>query len=215
MEFYDLDVRKIDNLMLATYQKFGYSGICLVKKINLDKQKDLKLEQKSNEMIYNGVSLEANSFGPIRKFIRRYRKKLDLIYVPLRFWAKGSQELIDVFTLDTKLEKRMARRLKEKEIGIEISLNQILQTWGLKRAGLLNKLEEAIKLINKYKLKVIFTSRAENVYDLRAPMDMASILSVLGLKDPIKSVSSNCQFLLKRSKEIRSPKTIMPGVKLK
>lgn len=217
-KFYDLYVKRIDSEILDTLKKFGYSGICLVKEINLDKEKvDLKpLKQIQNDLdVHQGVSLEAKNFGKIRKFVRKYRKKLGLIYAPIRFWKKGSQELIDAFTLDGELEPRIARVIKEKEIGVELSIKDFLGTSGLKRAGLLNKLIKAIRILNKYQIKVVCTSRAENVYDLRAPKDMASVLGVLGLEGALNSVSKNCDFLLKRSKKIRDSKTPMPGVRIK
>lgn len=217
-KFYDLHIKKINNETSRLLKKFGYDGACLVKDINLKKEKNLNLEEfkkpkYDNLEIHIGVNLISKKWGPIKKFIRRYRRDLGLIYAPIKFWKKGSRELIDIFTMNGKMEDRIARKLKEKGIAVEIPIKEILKTYGLKRASIINKVWKTIKILNKYETKIVCTSKAENPYDLRAPKDIVSFLDILEAKNTIDSVSKNCEFLLKRSKEIRNSKTIMPGVK--
>ncbi|MBI2042792.1 hypothetical protein HYT25_00185 [Candidatus Pacearchaeota archaeon] len=63
----------------------------------------------------------------------------------------------------------MAKLAKKKDVSIGINLDEILNFHGKKKAEILARIQQNIKLCNKNKLKMIFLKTQErNQYDLKA-----------------------------------------------
>lgn len=97
---------------------------------------------------------------------------------------KGVQILLDPVTPKAKeFDTAIAQVAKDNGVAIGISLAQILDAVGPDRVRLLKNLFHLIKICKKMKNDVVIVSGARNVYEMRAPKELASIGVLIGLSE--------------------------------
>jgi len=98
----------------------------------------------------------------------------------------------------------------------EVNLRPLTSKEGPERAYHLSHVSRELRFALRFKVPVILSSGAVDMYDLRAPIDMAYILTMAGLRfsDALKTVSENPEALWKTVRSRRHPGYIMPGVRV-
>jgi len=114
------------------------------------------------------------------------------------------------------LDHVMMKYMAERNIAYAIRFSDILRSYGAKRIQLLGRIRQNITLAEKYKTPVIAVSGAANEYEMRAPREIASYLSFLGLRENAgKAVCENPSAVIKKAQDRKSPEVITEGVSVK
>jgi len=97
---------------------------------------------------------------------------------------KRVQVLLDPVSADKKFfDTAVARIAKDNNITIGVSLASLLDTNGLMKVKLLRNITSMITICNKLSTRVVIVSGARNKWGMRAPQDLASIGSFIGLDE--------------------------------
>lgn len=100
---------------------------------------------------------------------------------------------------------------------LEINACDILGSQGFGRIQLLSKLRREVKIAEKYDVPLVVSSGARDKFMLRAPRDLAFLItSLLDMKVrmALKTVSENPLDIVVRNREKLSPSYVMPGVRI-
>jgi ribonuclease P/MRP protein subunit RPP1 len=111
----------------------------------------------------------------------------------------------------------IARACVEKNIAIEFNFSNILDASGRKRAEMLARMAQNVRICRQTNCDMIITSGAKDMYGMRAPMDLIAFGTVIGmtLEEAKAAVSANPAKVLKRSEDRRNPDIILKGLKVK
>ena len=109
---------------------------------------------------------------------------------------------------DSGLDHICVRSASENNVAIEINFNEVLNSKN--RSQSLSFLRRNIYLCNKYNAKIITTSGAKSIWEMRSPRELASLTNLLGLdiKSAIDSVSSVPEEIINTNREKISGKRI-------
>ncbi len=126
---------------------------------NFDKaRKDLKIMRQRNpeKLIgFTGADDELN-----KKILEK--EKVD-IFMPILFHRKDYQK-----QRNSGLDSVMAKLAKKNNVVIGIWLDELLNSKENKKAEILSRITQNIKLCKKNKLKMVFIASRKDVYDLKA-----------------------------------------------
>lgn len=171
---------------IAMAKKLGYSKLCFVYD-DPEKIKEARKKYKDNSLIIFGV------IGTYRT-IPKVRNTADLVIVESsdsdRKLLENSEEIILVNVEETKKSDFMHQRASglnhimcslahKNDITLAFSFSKILNA--PKRAELLGRIKQNIKLCRKYKVKTRIASFAETPYEMRSPRDLIDFFSNLGM----------------------------------
>ena len=122
-----------------------------------DFQKARKKKKESKEKrIFSSNNDELN-----RKILEK--EKIDVLLL------NQSQRRDRMKQRDSGLNHVLAKIAKKKGVAIGINLDEIINTRGQKKAEILARVKQNIKLCNKKKLRMKFiTQKQRNIYDLKA-----------------------------------------------
>ena len=118
-------------------------------------------------------------------------------------------------TKSPKFDTIQARLMGKNNKALEITLSEILIAEN--RVPVIKKLNKILSDATRYKVKVILSSGAHNIYEIRAPRDIASVIkTLLGIKIDIcfEMLRENPINIIFESKEKRSKGFVMPGLKV-
>lgn len=236
MPFYDLHIHSAFSegessleQLASTAKKLGYSGICFSEYFENDSQiKNLWeeiLKVKGEVGIEIFLGFEARNEKELMKLVER-RTKFDVLLVHggdlrLNRIACGTPE-VDILTHpefnrnDSGLNHVLLKSAAKNNVAIEINFRQVLIASKKTRSKILSNIEKNVRLAKKLKAPLIICSGAISHWELRDPKVLNSFAMQLGLdlKNAENSLSKVPQEILERSKERRSEKWIMPGVKI-
>lgn len=140
---------------LSEYCKdFGFSKFIIVKEIK---------------------SLEGKDDNSIRKALEN--KDTDLIYGIEKFREKDR-----INQKDSGLNQVLCKLANKNKIKIGFSFSDVLNFEGIKRAKILGRMVQNVKLCNKYKIDMVVGSFAKNKYELRNAKDLVAFGEFLGMK---------------------------------
>ncbi|MGC8993435.1 MAG: ribonuclease P protein component 3 [Candidatus Aenigmatarchaeota archaeon] len=215
--------------IVKTAKELGYKGIGFISyPLKKEEEEILRAEVNRISNEYNFeiyVGFEANNKLELKHLLNR-RRELDLILV------RGGTNLmnrvavenrgVDILThpnhqrKDCGINHILARLAKENEVAIEINFREILNTEGLIRKNVLANHAEIIRLYKKFKFPLIVSSGALSHWQIKDPKVLISYLVTLGLEmsEAKKALKDYPKMILERSKERKSEKWVMPGVKL-
>ncbi len=94
---------------------------------------------------------------------------------------KGVNVLLDPIGLRSEFDTAVGQIAKDHGIFIGISLRNIIETKHAHRPRLLSNLSSMVGICKKMRNDMIIVSGARNVYEMRAPEDLASIGPLMGL----------------------------------
>ncbi len=216
-EFVDLGVQPIEGLIesiIETVKQLGYS------KIGVEGNK------KSDSLdLVNRVDLYPRNQNDLGKQLRKLRYKAEIIVVHCttrsvsrqaardnrvdfcRFPISGGKRL-------QYLDRRQAGLMRDSGAGYEVCLRDLLvddRVQLIKRIGIIRK---SLNIAMKYNLPVVASSGAEDVYGVRDPNGLASLLSLLGVDEEpaLDMVSSIPNGVIEENRAKLGPNFIEPGV---
>ncbi|MBI4399607.1 hypothetical protein HY570_02560 [Candidatus Micrarchaeota archaeon] len=174
MRFFDLHVK----FEFKDFQTFGFHNIGVNNStiievvVNNSNQLSKKIANKIN--IVNSTSVE---------LLKKGIKKFDLVYFP-------------GFYLDSTLIRAVAENKK----AFEIPISDILNVSGIKRAYIMGRIRQFLRLCNRSHASYVLTSRAKDTLEVKAPSEMIAIGEILGLtKDQaIRAITETPESILRK-----------------
>src|SRR3990167_10908509 len=123
---------------------------------DFSKARDLIRKNRGKKLVFSSDDDE---------LARKILEKEDVqIYMPILFHRKDRQK-----QRESGLDHVMAKIAKKKNILIGINLREIISARGTKKAEILARISQNIKICNKNKLKMVFLKTKErNSYDLKS-----------------------------------------------
>jgi len=230
--FVDLQVYTVDSGGKSTADEyasflsilgFKYVSFVCFNRPNKDKFKEYRRSVEDYGLEYvNRVDLEVSSLSRAKSFLRRYRRDVDIIVVrprninAARFSARDRR--VDMVFFDEKSPKFdviQARLMSINNKVLEISLNEILVTEN--RVMEIKRLNKVLRTALGYGIKIVLSSGAHSVYEIRAPRDMISVIKTLSgikIKNEFEMMRDNPLDVIFKSKERRKREFVMPGVRI-
>ena len=128
----------------------------IINEKDFSKARDLIRKNRDKKLVFSSDDDE---------LARKILEKEDVqIYMPILFHRKDRQK-----QRESGLDHVMAKIAKKKNILIGINLREIISARGTKKAEILARISQNIKICNKNKLKMVFLDFGEkNVYDLKS-----------------------------------------------
>lgn len=216
--------------LASTAKLLGYRGICFAEYFqNFNQLKRLqeeieKVKKKIGIEIYLGF--EARDTRELTK-LADIRRKFDVLLarggdLKLNRLACETAE-VDILThpgyerFDSGLNHVLVKEAAKNNVAIEVNFREILITSKNTRSRVLSNIGNNLKLAKKYHAPVILCSGAISHFELRSPECLISMANQLGLelKDAKDSISRIPENILKQTRERRSEKWILPGVRVK
>ncbi|MEM5879184.1 MAG: RNase P subunit p30 family protein [Candidatus Aenigmatarchaeota archaeon] len=235
MKFFDLHIHSAFSggessleELARTAKLLGYSGVCFVFYYQDETQKDILLAEieriKKEVGIEAYLGFEARDLRELR-ILSKKRKSFDLLLarggdVEMNRTACETPE-VDILTHpeyqrnDSGLDHVSVKFAAKNDVAIEINLREILISNKASRAKILANITKNVRLAKKYKAKIVVCSGAVSHWELRDPLCLASIASLLGvdLKDAKKAVSEIPGQIVEKARNRRSENWVMPGVR--
>lgn len=198
--FFDLHIQGNHELAMDA-EKMGYSGVAIVfnSKDYKDKSEIFRkikrtadgFQENNKPYIKFGVEIDAKNPDDLKKQVRKFRKKADVILVhggDLKINRAATEDpRIDILChpyrsrYDSGINHVLAVKAAENTVAVEINLKYFLLTRPNHRHRVLSQFRQIMKLHRKYKFPVIITSDADSVYDLRHPRDVIAMASCFGM----------------------------------
>jgi len=183
-----------------------------------------KESNRDNSRIYTQLTIHQTKKAKIMDIIRKYRHNYDIIAI-----SSQNREILSFGIRDNRIDSIIINKeniklfnqthfkhIKNNNKIVEIELSDLLNTFGMRRVKLLNKLKRVTHFVLKYDLKLILSIRPKDDIDLRTPQEIVSIAHFIDLPRDI-AVTSISKVPLERIKlnlEKRKDTFIMPGVKV-
>lgn len=237
MRFYDLEIHS--NLgegenSIAEIAKFaehlGYSGIAICDKYeSLDQVRKLKQEIAKIETtveIYLGVKIEADNPEELRKIIEKVREEVMIIIVsggkyPINRAACENSK-VDILAhpergrVDCGLDEVCLNLAHRNNVAIQVNFNDILTKYRRTRSFVLDRIFKNITICKELNVPVIVCSGAKNIWDMRDPRKLVSIVNIFGyeLEKAFSCISLIPQKIIEENKKKLSGEKITEGVEL-
>ncbi len=174
--------------------------------------------------IVNRVDINPKNQRNLRQQLKRLRYKVEIIVVHCNTKSVSRQAArdnrIDLirFKVDESrnhlFNRRQAGLMRDSGVGYEICLQDLLIDNRVLLVKRIKTIKKRVNIAIKYNLPIVVSSYAENRYDLRTPLGMLSLMSLVDV-DPdeaLNMVSSTPLGLVKKNRAKLGPKYVMPGV---
>lgn len=236
MRFFDLHVHSAFSggqssleQLASIAKELGYTGICFAEYYQNENQlKKLKgdiskVSEKVGIEIYLGF--EARNPKELHKLVER-RRMFDILLVQggdlkMNRLACETPE-VDILTHpennrnDSGLNQVLVKFAAQNNVAIEVNFREILLASKRTRNLIMKNISNNVRLAKKFHAPIILCSGGISHFELRDPQVMISMANQLGLdlndaKDSISKIPEN---IIKQSKERKSEKWIMLGVKV-
>jgi RNase P/RNase MRP subunit p30 len=155
--------------------------------------------------------------------LRKIRKKFEIVGVccvsqsVARCAAKDSRVDILNFPVETNFAfDRRSHIAIPMSAALEIDVISLTQFQGVERAKLISKLNYRLEVAQKLHIPIVISSGATNWAAMRGPIDMAALVSLVGLdlRTAIEAVSTMPMAILTRNRMKLNPDFVMPGVRV-
>jgi len=215
--------------LASTAKELGYTGICFAEYFQNEsqlkklKEEVAKVSQKVGIEIYLGF--EARNPKELYNLVER-RRMFDILLVQggdlkmNRLACETPQ--VDILTHpennrnDSGLNQVLVKFAAENNVAIEVNFREILLASKRTRNMIMRHMSQNVRIAKKFHAPMILCSGGISHFELRDPQIMISMANQLGLelneaKDSISKIPEN---IIKQSKERKSDKWIMPGIKV-
>lgn len=206
----------------------GYQGICYSSyykgKDNIEelnkKIKDVSGQTKIE--IFSGI--EARNVNELNKLVKM-RREFDILLArgsDINFNRKAVETAeVDILThpefgrKDSGLNHIMMKIATKNNVAIEINFREILLSSKASRSHILRNITTNVSLCKKYKTPIVICSGAISQWQMKDPIVLQSLGSMLGLElgETKKCLTEIPLNITNTIRERRSEKWIMPGVK--
>jgi len=233
--FYELNVRvnfeeNLNVIMdkILIFKELGYYGIGL--KVPSNKNKifnDLKNSVEDKKFkIYSRLDLKGKSVAGLKKSLKNFRLKYDLIGIDPQnldvcHWAiRDSRPDIIILNEDKTKEFRYttSKLLSAHEKCVEISLKSLIFMHFKRKSKLLRHLSNKLKFILKSKAFFLITMSptAGEIYEMRAPRDLMSLLYLLNVPEDIamKSMSYYAEYIVQKALNKKDPNIVSENIRI-
>ena len=236
MKFFDLHVHSAFSggtssleQLAYTAKELGYTGICFAEYFENENQlkklkEDIaKVNRDVGIEIYLGF--EARTPNELHKLVER-RRMFDILLVQggdlrMNRLACETPE-VDILTHpennrnDSGLNQVLLKFAAKNNVAIEVNFREILLASKRTRNSIMRHVSNNVRLVKRFHAPIILCSGAISHWELRDILAMISMANQLGLElneseDSISKVPEN---IIKRSKERKSEKWVMPVVKV-
>ncbi|MHA1377864.1 MAG: RNase P subunit p30 family protein [Candidatus Helarchaeota archaeon] len=184
----------IDMIKIAS--RLGFSFICFgdfdnksFKEIKLFKEK-IREKNKTEVKVLTRIDIIGNDINSVKQRLRNIRPHVDIIGLKCRkkaIFNWGFQDSrVDLLTFfdyeNFKILTYEAAKLANRNSKpIEIFIRPLIRNTGLNRSKLLRLIKKMTYNLIRANSPFIITSGAQNVYEMRAPRELATILSLVDL----------------------------------
>lgn len=215
-----IDIKENLEEVIKLAKKLEYQGIliaCEEQEIkNIEKLKNFAKENEIDLVI--GLIIKPKSKEELKRFLNEFRKSVEIICVAGGIYevnrAACEDSRVDILyhpelgRNDSGLDHICVKAASENNVAIEINFNEILRAKN--RPKILTFMRRNVKLCKKYGANIIITSGAKNIWEMRAPRELASIGYVLGmdLKAAIDAVSTIPESIIRTNREKLSGRLI-------
>jgi ribonuclease P/MRP protein subunit RPP1 len=213
---------------MASTLGFSYIGLSIFNRHNVDMIGDFKrmFNEHGIDMV-SRVDLSPQNVNDLKSDLRFYRGKVEVISVfcsnihVARFAARDSR--VDILNFSFSNWKSNFFDVSEAKLAakgnstLEINIADMLRCSNTgERISTLRIMSENVRLALKYGVPVIVSSGAKNVFEMRDPRAMASIMTLFGVSefDALQFVSSNPLILIERNRMKLSGEMVCKGVRL-
>lgn len=218
--FFDLNIKGSsfdNNIKLAKHlQKYGWNHINF-SYFQDDFKTALKYKDELNELFDEYLSIDytleikTNNVEDIRKFTKKYRDRCNCISViggDLKINRAAVENIqVDVLSrpylkrFDSGLNHVLAKEAVNNDVAIELCFNDILQSYLSYRSKILSNFNDIYTLYNKFDFPLLLSTRAINIFDIKAPRDLFTFFKSTGLTDrDIEKSQKNCKKILEFNK---------------
>lgn len=227
-KYYDLCVRTTETGVLENAAALGWSGICVASDGEARQAGQPPANIGAME-VYKGAVIK----NDVEKNARRALEWADLVIaqgggeehnrqasecseVDILMNLEHDQGKDKIDYKNAGLDHVMAAFMAERGIAYGVDFSHILDSWGRMRVQLLGRLRQNVKMALKYKLPVVLVSGAVDVYGLRAPLDLASVASLIGVPEHLerKIVSDYPAMVVEKARNRKNPDVITSGLEV-
>ena len=232
-KFYDLHVCSNDiERILERAEQLEWSGICLTshfeKNFSEFSKKAEKLKAKGSIEIFTGAEINEN----IRKNSIEALKYSDFNFAACtgEDATRNASDCWELHVLcqenpkerdfmdqkNSGIDHIVAKLLKEKGIALELNFSDFLNSYGMARAQRIGRARQNILLARKYKILLIITSGAKDIYGMRAPRELISFGKILGMTDgeAKNALEKNPLVIIKKSADRKNPDKLLTGLEV-
>jgi len=169
----------------------------------------------------------------IQQEVRRIRAKADVIIamgdealnrMASECWEVdiiGSPEIHNgrdfMHQANSGIDRVIALACAERGIAVELNFSNILGSHGRKRAQILSRMAQNVRICRDCGCDMVITSGSRDKYGLRVPRDLMAFGILLGMttEEARAAVSTNPQKILKRTEDRNNPDIILKGLEVK
>lgn len=236
MNFYDLHVHSAFSggessleELASMAKQLGYKGICFTAYPISEREENILKAEIENVKKKVGIEIflgfEARNIKELKSLANR-RREFDILLarggdLNLNREACKTPE-VDILThpeyerFDSGLNHVLVKDAAKNNVAVEVNFREILITSKATRSKVLANIQNNIKLAKKFKAPIILCSGAISHWELRDFYCLISFATQLGLelKEAKTAISKVSENIITRTKERKSEKWIMPGVKI-
>lgn len=179
-------------------EELGWSTVSVeasVKILEADDRGELTRKIKENREDYDIIAFRGGNHELNRKAFAE--PKMDMVLHP----GKGRK--------DSGMNHVDAKKATQNNVAVGFTLKEVPES-SKKQSQELNKWRRNLKLCQKYDTPYILTTEAEEFSKLRAPRDIAALISSLGYNGK-KAVSNQPEKILEHVTKVQDDQSIGPG----
>lgn len=177
--------------LLSMARKLGYSDLCFVFDERASAPKD------SFSAALNPSNTD------------KARKKFDLVISDSNARESLEKFKIDLLDCSEPINHIIAKIAADKDKMIGFNFSSVLNA--KKKYSVIARMIKSIELCQKYGVKTAVYSLASSPLELRNPRDLVSFFSLLGMKNPLKSME-NISERIEFNRKLKSGKIFSKGV---
>lgn len=218
--FYDLNVHSTPECedsperLVSVAKRYGYTAIAITNHSNL-------WSEATGEGIISGVEIVVDKISDLKKKIRDYRSKVDVLLVhggnPKINRAAVENSDVDVLAHPSRhINHVLAKSAAENKVALEFNLDALIYARDISRVRALSAFQTNLKLARKFGVLMVLTTGARSKYDLRAPREMIALAGLFGMSEneAIEALSETPWSIILRNRKKRQHGYIMEGVEL-
>ncbi|NYT00252.1 MAG: hypothetical protein GKB99_00795 [Methanocellales archaeon] len=218
--FYDLNVHSAPECedsperLVSVAKRYGYAGIAITNHSNF-------WSEATGEDIISGIEIVVDKISDLKKNIRDYRSKVDVLLVhggdPKINRAAVENSSVDILAHPSRyINQVLAKSAAENEVAIEFNLDELIYSRDVSRVRALSAFQTNLKLARKFGVLMVLTSGARSKYDLRAPREMIALAGLFGMSEneAIEALSKTPWNIILRNRKKMKQGYIMEGVEL-
>lgn len=235
--YYDLHVHPVDLETIKVAEHLGWSGICIAKNFDTEFRdfsgKIRSLRENAKIEIFIGAEIKTETPQEIQKKARTALEYADIILISggMEGINRAASECWEVDVLchpektgekdpmdykSSGIDHITARFMSERFIAIEINFSEVLNSNSITRSRVLGRMKQNLVLAKKYKVPVVITSGAKDVWGLRAPRELISFGISLGMNEDYARacVGETPELIIKKAKDRMDPSVITRGLEV-